>query len=114
MAYKRMSFGFSNARATFQKAMDMAFSNLMYQFVLVYLDDIIVYSKKAADHLGHLRQVFERCREFGISLSPKKCAFSVHESKLLGYVVSKQGIIVDPKRIAAILELPFPHHKKGL
>ena len=89
MAYKRMPFGLSNAGATFQKAMDMAFHNLMYKFVLVYLDDITVYSKNATDHIGHLTQIFQRCREFGISLNPRKCVFFVHEGKLLGYVVSK-------------------------
>lgn len=114
MAYKRMSFGLSNAGATFQKAMEMAFSNLMYKFVLIYLDDITVYSRKVTDHIDHLRQIFERCREFGISLNPKKCIFSVHEGKLLGYVVSKEGVTVDPERIASILELPLPRHKKGL
>jgi hypothetical protein len=114
MAYRRMPFGLSNAGTMFQKAMDMAFQNLMYKFMLVYLDDITVYSKNAADHIGHLTQIFQRCREFGISLNPKKCVFAVHEGKLLGYVVSKQGITVDPEWVAAILELPLPHHKKGL
>ena len=114
MAYKKMPFDLSNAGATFQKAMDMAFDKLMYKIVLVYLDDITVFSREAEDHLKHLRQIFERCREFGISLNPKKCVFSVHEGRLLGYVVSKQGITIDPERITAILALPLPAHKKGL
>ena len=114
MAYKKMPFGLSNARATFQKAMDMDFDRLMYRIVLVYLDDITIFSREAKDHLKHLRHIFERCREFGISLNPKKCVFSVHEGRLLGYVVSKQGITIDPERITAILALPLPAHKKGL
>ena len=114
MAYQKMPFGLSNAGATFQKEMDMAFRGLMYKFVLVYLDDITINSKHAADHMSHLKQIFERCREFGISLNPKKCVFAVHEGNLLGYVVSQEGITVDPERIAAILELPLPHHKKSL
>ena len=73
----------------------MDFHNLMYKFVLVYLDDITVYSKNVANHIGHLTQIFWRCREFGISLNPKKCVFVVHEGKLLGYVVSKQGITIE-------------------
>ena len=103
-----MPFGLSNAGATFQKAMEMAFNNLMYKFVLVYLDDVTIYSQKIADHIDHLRKIFERCREFGISLNPKKSIFSVHEGKLLGYIVSKSGVTVDPERVAAILELPLP------
>ena len=55
MEYKRMPFGLSNTGATFQKAMEMAFSNLMYKFVLVYLDDVTIYSQKIADHIDHLR-----------------------------------------------------------
>lgn len=85
MAYRRMPFGLSNARATFQKAMDMAFKNLMYKFFLVYLDDVTIYSKVANQHIDHLRQILQRCREFGISLNPKKSMFLVHEGKLLGY-----------------------------
>ena len=109
-----MSFGLANVGATFQKAMDMAFGNLMYKIVLVYLDDITVFSKEAKDHIFHLRQVLERCREFGISLNPKKSVFAVHEGKLLGYIVSKHGTTIDPERVQAILELPLPSHKKGL
>lgn len=82
--------------------------------MLVYLDEITFFSKHAVDHIGHLRQILERCKEFGISLNPKKCVFAIHKGKLLGYIVSKQGITIDPKRVAAILELPLPHHKKGL
>lgn len=92
----------------------MAFRGLMYKIVLVYLDDITVFSKEAKDHLSHLRLIFERCREFGVSVKPKKCVFVVHEGRLLGYVVSKHGITIDLERISAILALPLPAHKKGL
>ena len=97
MTYKKMPFGLSNAGETFQKAMEMAFNNLMYKFFLVYLDDITIYSQKVADHINHLKKIFEHCKEFGISLNPKKCIFCVHEGKFLVYVVSKEGITVDPK-----------------
>jgi len=87
MAYRRMPFGLSNASSTFQRAMDMAFKDLLYKLVLVYLDDIMVFSKNASEHLSHLRFVFERYKEFKISLNPRKCIFTVHEGKLLGHVV---------------------------
>lgn len=60
MVYNKMSFGLTNARATFQRAMDMAFEGLINKFVLVYLDDVTIFSKKANEHLDHLRQIFER------------------------------------------------------
>ena len=97
MAYQKMSFGFSNSSATFQKAMDKAFLTLMYRFVLVYLDDITIFSKNASNHFQHLRVIFERCREYGILLNPKKSVFSVHEGKLLGFIVSKEGVTIEPE-----------------
>lgn len=114
MAYRRMPFGLSNAGTTFQRAMDMAFQSLINRIMLIYLDDITVYSKNADGHLSHLKQVFKNCREFGISLNPKKSIFAVHEGKLLGHIVSKKGITIDLERVKAILELSLPNHKKGL
>ena len=92
----------------------MALKNIIEIFVLVYLDDIIVYSRDVAEHFGHLRQVFIRCREFGVSLNLGKCVFATNKGKLLGHIVSKDGLTADPKRTKEILALSFPSHKKGL
>jgi hypothetical protein len=108
-----MSFGLTNAGATFQKAMEMAFKKLIDKFVLVYLDDITVYSKNVEDHFDHLRQVFVRCSEFGVSLNPTKYVFATSQGKLLGHMVSKDGLTIDLERTKAILALPLPKHKKG-
>ena len=110
-AYKKMSFGLINAGATFQREMDIMFRGLIGKFVVIYLDDITVFSKNKADHLAHLRRVFERCRKYGISLNPKKSIFVVTEGKLLGFVVSKQGINTEPKRTQAISQISMPHSK---
>lgn len=75
-AYCKMSSGLASVGPTFQKAMKMAFKGMLENFVLVYLDDIIVFSKHAIDHFDHLRQVFIRSREYGMSLNPKECVFS--------------------------------------
>ena len=101
-AYRKMSFGLINAGATFQREMNIVFKCLIGQFVVIYLDDITVFSKNRADHPTHLRRVFERCRKYGISLNPKKSIFAVTEGKLLGFVVSKQGINIDPERTQPI------------
>ena len=82
-AYRKMPFGLINARA-FQRAMDTAFRGLTNHSVVVYLDDVTVYSKHRPDHLNHLRKVFERCRKFGISLNPKNTIFAISEGILLG------------------------------
>ena len=82
-AYCKMPFGLTNVGGTFQKAMEMAFMNMIEKFVLVYLDDITVYSKNVEDHFDHLRQVFLRYREFGVALNPRKCVFATNQGKLL-------------------------------
>ena len=71
-AYQKMPFGLINVGATFQRAMDIAFKVLINRSVFVYLDDIIVFSKKRANHLHDLKQIFEQCKRYWISLNPKK------------------------------------------
>lgn len=74
-AYKRMPFGLINAGATFQRAMDIAFRELIGKCIIIYMDDLTLFSKERKDHLEDLRKIFQRCRRYGISLNPKKCIF---------------------------------------
>ena len=76
-SYRRMPFGLINVGATFHRDMDIAFHGLIGHSVVVYLDDITIFSKKREEHAFHLKQIFERCRKYGISLNPKKCVFAV-------------------------------------
>jgi ribonuclease HI len=112
--YVKMSFGLMNAGATFQRAMDIAFIEETGKFIVVYLDDVTVFSQSDDEHLRHLRRVFEKCRRFGISLNPKKCLFGLEEGKLLGHIISKEGIRIDPSRIEAILKIEHPRNLKEL
>jgi hypothetical protein len=100
--YVKMPFGLMNAGATFQRAMDIAFAKEIHDFLVIYLDDITVFSKSDQEHLDHLRKVFIKCRKYGISLNPKKSLFGLEEGKLLGHIISKDGIRIDPARIEAI------------
>ena len=93
--YVKMPFGLMNVGATFQRAMDISFSEEIGFFIVIYLDDISVYSKIDEEHLVHLRTVFERCRNFGLSLNPKKTLFGLQECKLLGHIISEEGIKID-------------------
>jgi hypothetical protein len=86
--YECMPFGLSNAGATFQRAMQIAFDDLIGNVIQVYLDDFTVYSKNQLDHFGHLRKVLMCCRKFGISLNPSKSIFDVTKGKLLGHIIS--------------------------
>ena len=94
--------------------MDIDFHGLIGRSTVVYLDDIMIFSKRKEEHAFHLRHIFEHCRKYGISLNPKKCVFAVTEGKLLGHIVSKKGISIDPERIKAIEQIPLPHNKKGM
>jgi len=94
--------------------MDIAFKGLINKTVVVYLDDITVFSRKRSNHLCDLNQIFQRCKRYGISLNPKKSFFALDQGKLLGFIVSKDGIYIDPDRIKEISEIPFPHNKKSM
>jgi hypothetical protein len=88
--------------------MDIAFTDEKDKFMVIYLDDITVYSASDKQHLKHLKRVFQKCRKFGISMNPKKSHFAVEEGKLLGHIISKEGIKIDPNRVEGILEDRHP------
>jgi hypothetical protein len=112
--YVKMPFGLMNAGATFQREMDIAFVEETGKFIVVYLDDVTIFSQSDDEHLRHLRRVFEKCRRFEISLNPKKCLFGLEEGKLLGHIISKEGIRIDPSRTEAILKIEHPRNLKEL
>ena len=110
--YAKMPFGLMNAGETFQRAMDIAFVRERDKFMVIYLDDITVFSKTDKEHRFHLEKVFQKCRRFGLSLNPKKSLFAMQEGKLLGHIVSAEGVRIDPDRVEAIQALPLPRSKK--
>jgi hypothetical protein len=110
--YAKMPFGLMNAGETFQRDMDIDFVDEKDKFIVIYLDDITVFSYSDDEHLKHLRRVFQKCRKFGISLNPKKSNFGMQEGKLLGHIISKEGIKIDPNRVDAILKIGTPRRKK--
>jgi hypothetical protein len=112
--YVKMPFGLMNTGATFQRVMDIAFMEESGKFIIVYLDDVTMFSRSNDEHLRHLRRVFEKYRRFGISLNPKKILFGLEEGKLLGHIISKDGIKIDPSRIEAIQKLEHPRNLKEL
>ena len=94
--YNRMPFGLCNAPGTFQRLMQMIFREELLQILLVYLDDIIVYSDTIADHLKRLERVFQKLREHGLKIEAEKCQFFQSRVKYLGHVVSAEGVATDP------------------
>jgi len=104
-----MSFGLKNVGATFQRAMSFAFHDLKH-IVESYLDDLVSRSRKRADHPTQLRLIFDRCRYYRIRLNPNKCSFYVTSGRLLRFIVSTKGIMVDPLKFEVIVQFPPPTH----
>jgi len=112
--YVKMPFRLMNVGATFQRAMHIAFVEELDKFIVIYLDDITVFSQSDDEHLQHLRRFFEKCKKFGISLNPKKSLFGLEEGKIIGHIISKERIKIDPNRIEAIQKLEYPRNIKEL
>ena len=106
--YKVMPFGLKNAGATYQRLVNAMFQNQVGRNVEVYVDDMLVKSKQASDHLMDLRETFSALRKYGMKLNPEKCAFGVGSGKFLGYMVSRRGIEANPEKIQAILDMQPP------
>ena len=109
-----MPFGLTNAPATFQRYMDMVLAGLKWTSLLVYLDDICVFSKNLNDHLCKLEEVFHRIQNHNLKMNPSKCQILQQQFTYLGHVITKEGIRADPKKVAAILKMPTPHTLKQL
>lgn len=109
-----MPFGLTNAPATFQSLMNRIYNKYMDKFVLVYLDDILVFSKDEKEHAKHLRLALEVLRKHKLYCALKKCEFYKTSIEFLGHVISGDGISVDSKKIAAIQGWPTPKNIKEL
>ena len=108
-----MPFGLKNAPAIFSRVVIAVFQEFIHNFLEVYFDDWTVFGLMNK-HVGALRLMLAKCREHQISLNLKKCIFSVPFSILLGHVVCRQGLMVDPTKIAIIVNLPPPASVKQL
>jgi hypothetical protein len=103
-----LPFGLCNAPSTFMEMMQRIFRGCVDQFVIAYMDDILVYSKTADQHAQHLRHVLQLLREHELYAKRSKCLFFQQKIKFLGHVISSEGISVDEDKIAAIQQWPTP------
>ncbi|CAN6583621.1 unnamed protein product [Malus baccata var. baccata] len=112
--YLVMPFGLKNAGATYQRAMNAIFHDLIGQSMEVYINDIVVKSKTEEQHLVDLKQALTRMRIHKLKMNPKKCAFGVRASNFLGFLVHQRGVEVDKNKSRAIMESPSPTNKVQL
>ncbi|GLT32924.1 hypothetical protein SLA2020_075540 [Shorea laevis] len=112
--YVMMPFGLKNAGATYQKMVTIVFRAQIGRNLEVYVDDIVVKSLKAEDHLTDLAETFDNLRRHSMKLNPAKCVFGVESGKFLGFMVSSRGIEVNPEKIKAIAEMKPPKSVKDV
>ena len=104
----QMPFGLTNAPATFQHLMENCLGDLHLNWCIIYLDDIIIYSKTPEEHVKRLEAVFRKLSKAGLKLKPSKYEFFKSEITYLGHIVSSEGIVTDPKKIKVIQLWPRP------
>ncbi|KAM1282230.1 hypothetical protein ACFX2H_022619 [Malus domestica] len=109
-----MPFGLKTAGATYQRAMNTIFHDLIGTIVEVYIDDVVIKSKQRRTHVDDLRQAFLRMRQHNLKMNPAKCAFVVSAGNFLGFLVHHRGIEVDENKARAIISAPPPITKKQL
>ena len=101
-----------NSGSIVERLKESVFDRFTFQFLLIYLDDIIMYSKTFDTHLDNLREVFQRLKEANLKLHPKKCSLFSPKVSFLGHQVSHEGISTDPEKVQAIKEWPQPRNVK--
>lgn len=106
--FKVMPMGLTNAPATCQRLMEMVLRGLPWKTCLVYLDDVLIYSRSFSEHLQHLEEILSRLQSSGLKLNPSKCCFARDQVQFLGHVVSKNGIQPDPKNVKSVQDWPIP------
>jgi hypothetical protein len=107
-----MPFGLTNAPATFQSTMNAIFAPMIRKGVLVFMDDILVYSPTLDSHVSQLQQVFSLLKEHQLSIKQSKCSFAQQSLEYLGHIISDRGVATNPSKIQAVQNWPTPKNTK--
>ncbi|KAM1104089.1 hypothetical protein ACFX1X_012765 [Malus domestica] len=112
--YKVMPFGLKNVEATYQRLVNSMFTEQIEKSMEVYVDDMLVKSKHADQHITNLSKTFTILKRYRMRLNPNKCAFGVGSGKFLGFMISKQCIEANPEKIKVILVMKEPVTSKDI
>jgi hypothetical protein len=107
-------FGLKNAGATYQRAMNLIFHDLLGIVLEIYIDDVVVKLDSMDNHLADLRLALERMRRYGLKMNPQRCAFDVLAGKFLGFIIHEHGIEIDPTKIESINKVQLPQCKNNM
>ena len=103
-----MPFGLTNAPATFQCLMNVIFSKYIRKFVIIFLDDTLVFNETMEEHLEHVRTVLELLRQHQLYVKASKCEFATDHIDYLGHVISSEGVATDAEKTQAMVQWPTP------
>jgi len=109
-----MLFGLTNTPAMAQWFVNDTLREFLDQFCICYIDDILIYSKTAKEHREHVRKVLQKLKEAGLFIKPEKCEFSVQKTTFLGFLISKNGIEMDPEKVNGVLDWETPKTVKDI
>jgi hypothetical protein len=109
-----MSFGLTNAPAYFMYLMNSVFMDYLDKFVVVFIDDILIYSQNEQEHEEHFRKVLQRLRDCQLYVKLSKCEFWINEVLFLGHIINREGLAVDPKKVTTILDWKAPKDVRGI
>jgi transposase InsO family protein/predicted aspartyl protease len=111
---KVLPFGLTNGPATYQRYMNDVLFDYLDDFCTAYLDDILIYSENELEHEIHVRKVLQRLRDAGLQVDLQKCEFHVTRTKYLGFIITTDGIEVDPEKIAVVVNWQAPYNVRGV
>jgi hypothetical protein len=109
-----MSFGLTNAPAFFMYLMNRVFMDYIDKFIVVFIDDILIYSQNEQKHEDHLRKVLQRLRDCQLYAKLSKCEFWISEVLFLDHIINRDGLVVDSKKVANILDRKAPRDVRGI
>ncbi|KAL0186709.1 hypothetical protein M9458_018379, partial [Cirrhinus mrigala] len=112
--YRVMPFGLSNSPSIFQSFMNDVFRDMLGKGVIVYIDDILIYSNSMSEHIQHVRKVLQRLIQYQLYAKLEKCEFQRTSTSFLGYIISPEGVAMDEKKVEAVLKWPQPRTLKEL
>ncbi|KAL0189919.1 hypothetical protein M9458_017018, partial [Cirrhinus mrigala] len=112
--YLVMPFGLSNSPGVFQALVNDVLRDMVDRFIYVYLDDILIFSSSLQEHVQHVRRVLQRLLENGLFVKAEKCDFHAQSVPFLGYIVSSEGMRMDPEKVKAVVDWPSPDSRKAL